>query len=112
MAKEKQEKLNQKELGARKNATDKVIEYFRLGIELFGNGEDAPYNINELKEDSEFYKPAKELAKELEIDWEKMSHEESNRVMLSLLDDCFNAINVDENYKFTLQVITEPKKKE
>ena len=109
MAKEKQD---QNELDVRRIATGKVIEYFRLGIELFGNGEDAPYNINELKEDCEFYKPARKLAEELEIDWEKMSHEDSNRIMLSLLDDYFNAINVDGNYKFTLQVTAEPKKKE
>lgn len=110
MAKEKQEEQNQKELEIRKEATEKVIAFFRLGTLLFGQPE-PPYNINELKEDNEFYKPAKDLAEELEIDWKKMTHEESNRIMLSLLDDYFNAINVDGDYKFTLQVTTELKKK-
>ena len=81
MAKEKQEEQNQKELEIRKEATEKVIAFFRLGTLLFGQPE-PPYNINELKEDNEFYKPAKDLAEELEIDWKKMTHEESNRIML------------------------------
>lgn len=110
MAKEKQE-LDQKEMEARKTATEMVVKYFRLSTLLFGLGDKSPYDINELKEDNEFYKPAKELAGELGIDWEKMSHEESNRIMLSMLDDYFNQINVDGDYDFKLLVTTEVKKK-
>lgn len=110
MAKEKQEKKkSENEIG--KEATEMVLAFFRLSTLLFGLGERSPYDINELKEDSEFYKPAKELAEELGIDWDKMSHEESNRIMLSLLDDYYNQINVDDNYKFTLQVTTKLKEK-
>lgn len=110
MAKEKQEKKkSENEIG--KEATEMVLAFFRLSTLLFGLGERSPYDINELKEDSEFYKPAKELAEELGIDWKKMSHEESNRIMLSLLDDYYNQINVDDNYKFTLQVTTKLKEK-
>ena len=110
MAKEKQDEQNKKEVKARKEAAENVISYFELSMLLFGMGDKSPYDINELKEDNKFYKPAKELAEELEIDWGKMSHEESNRVMLSLLDDCFNKINVDDDYKINLIVNIEKKK--
>ena len=111
MAKEKTEELNEKEIKVRTEAIEKVITYFKLSTLLFGMGDRSPYNINDIKEDNEFYKSAKDLAEELEIDWEKMTHEESNRIMLSLLDDYFNAINVDGDYKFTLLVNVEPKEK-
>ena len=67
-------------------------------------GDRSPYDINEIKEDNEFYKPAKNLAEELEIDWEKMTHEESNRIMLALLDEYYNRIMVDKDYRFTMSV--------
>lgn len=111
MAKEKTEELDKKEVEVRTKAIEKVITYFKLSTLLFGMGDKSPYDINELKEDNDFYKPAKDLAEELEIDWEKMTHEESNRIMLSLLDDYFNQINVDGDYKFTLLVNIEKKKK-
>ena len=41
----------------------------------------------------------KEIAKQLEIDWENMTHEESNRVMLALLEDSFNLIRDIEDSK-------------
>lgn len=111
MAKEKTEELDKKEVEVRKKAIEKVITYFKLSTLLFGMGDKSPYDINEIKEDNEFYKPAKALAAELKIDWGKMTHEESNRIMLSLLDDYFNQINVDGDYKFTLLVNIEKKKK-
>ncbi len=107
MAKEKEK---QKASEIEKLATERVVDYFKMSTLLFGKN--APYDINELKEDSEFFKPAKELADELEIDWQKMTHEESNRIMLSLLDDYFNKINVDGDYSFTLTVTSKLKKKE
>ena len=39
------------------------------------------------------------IAKQLEIDWESMTHEESNRVMLALLEDSFNLIRDIEDSK-------------
>lgn len=93
-----------------KKAVENVCEYFALSKLLFGLGDESPYDINELKPDNKFYQAAKELADELEIDWNKMSHEDSNRIMLSLLDDFFNKINVDDSYTFKLQVNIEKKK--
>lgn len=102
MAKENQE-LNKK-------AVECMFEFIELSKLLFGMGENSPYDINELKPDNKFYKPAKELAEELEIDWDKMTHEESNRIMLSLLDDYFNRINVDGDYKYSLSIEAIKKK--
>lgn len=87
-----------------------MFEFIELSKLLFGMGENSPYDINELKPDNKFYKPAKELAEELEIDWDKMTHEESNRIMLSLLDDYFNRINVDGDYKYSLSIEAIKKK--
>lgn len=110
MAKEKSDGLEKKKLEVQKKATERLCTFFKLGNLLFGQKE-PPYNINELKDDCEFCKPAKELAEELGIDWQNMTHEESNRIMLSLLDDYFNDINVDGEYKFKMQVTAELKEK-
>lgn len=105
----KKEELNAKEAEIQKKAVENVWEYFTLSKMLFGMGDESPYDINELKPDSQFYEAAKNLADELEIDWKKMSHEDSNRIMLSLLDDFFNKINVDGTYSFKLQINIEKK---
>lgn len=98
----------EKEIQLENAAGAEIVEFMKLSKLLFGDK--APYDINEIKPDNPFYKPAKELAEELEIDWEKMTHEESNRVMLSLLDDYYNKINVDKDYKYTLVINVEKKK--
>ena len=105
----KKEELNN-EIEVQKKAVENVCEYFALSKLLFGLGDNSPYDINEIKPDNQFYEAAKSLANELEIDWDKMSHEDSNRIMLSLLDDFFNKINVDGNYTFKLQVNIEKRK--
>lgn len=105
------EEKEKKEQEIKEEASARLSKYFRLSSLLFGYGDNSPYDINELKEDNEFYKPAKELAEELEIDWKKMTHEESNRIMLSLLDDFFNQINIDKSYRFMLRIDIEKKKK-
>ena len=46
------------------------------------------------------------IAKQLEIDWENMTHEESNRVMLALLEDSFNLIrDIEDSKSIILQLI-------
>lgn len=79
-----------------------IGDFFNLSKYLFG--EDAPVDVNEIPEDNQFYKPARSLADEMELDWENMSHEDSNRVMLNLLSDYFYRINVDEKYKPVLTI--------
>ena len=68
------------------------IRYLALSKYLFASGDKAIYDINEIPKDHEFYKEAKAIAKSLEIDWKKMTHEESNRIMLALLEDAYNAM--------------------
>ena len=67
------------------------MRYIALSKMLFGL-EESVYDINELKKDNEFYKDARAIAKSLGIDWKKMTHDESNRVMLALLEDTYNAM--------------------
>ena len=65
------------------------LSYIALSKYLFGEGDKGIYNINEMQPDNEFFLPAKEIAKSLDIDWKDMTHEESNRIMLALLEDTY-----------------------
>ena len=69
---------------------DVFHKYMRLSKYLFGQSEEYIYNVNEMPEENEFCSPAKKIAKSFEINWKKMTHEESNRIMLALLDDVYN----------------------
>lgn len=71
---------------------DTYLRYIALSKYLFASGDKAIYDINEIPKDNTFYKPAKQLAKSLGISWSKMTHEESNRIMLALLEDTYNAM--------------------
>lgn len=71
-------------------------QYFELSKYLFGD--DAPNDVNEIPTDSPFYDTAKAIAEEMNLDWEKMSHEDSNRVMLNLLAEYYANIQTDEQY--------------
>ena len=68
------------------------IRYIALSRYLFAGGENAIYDINEIPKDNEFYKDARAIAKSLKINWKSMTHEESNRIMLALLEDTYNAM--------------------
>lgn len=89
---------------------DSFMRYFKLSNLLFSGNDYCPYSMNELKEDSEFYQQAKELCNEMEIDWEKMTPEQSNRVMLALLEDNYMAIK-NGNQDVTIEVKVKPKRK-
>lgn len=69
------------------------LNYIGLSKYLFGQGDKGIYNINEIPKDNEFYKHAREIAKSLDISWKGMTHEESNRIMLALLEDSYNAMS-------------------
>lgn len=75
------------------------FKYFKLSSLLFDRRRDEIYNVTDIPKDDEFYKPAMEIAKQLDIDWNNMSHEDSNRIMLSLLEDAFNLIREIEKSK-------------
>src|SRR5574344_2349987 len=62
------------------------IDYTNLSKLLFCGTDDSPYNINEIKADNQFYCDAKAISSKMGIEWESMTHQESNRVMLGLLE--------------------------
>ncbi len=68
------------------------LRYIDLSMFLFGMGDAAVYDVNEIPKNHRFYNLARSLAASMEIDWEGMAHEESNRIMLAMLDDTYNAI--------------------
>lgn len=70
---------------------DTYTRYIELSRYLFASKEPI-YDINEMSEDSKFYAAAKEVAKQIDVNWESMSHEDSNRIMLALLEDTYNAM--------------------
>lgn len=79
-----------------------IGDYFSLSKYLFGDN--APVDVNEIPKESPFYEAARSLSDEMGLDWDKMSHENSNRVMLNLLLDYFYNIDVDEKYKPVLTI--------
>ncbi|MCM1140203.1 MAG: hypothetical protein NC453_16680 [Muribaculum sp.] len=79
-----------------------IADYFELSKYLFGD--DAPQDVNEIPTDSPFYEAAKSIADEMGLEWEKMSHDDSNRVMLNILSDYWFGIQTDEKYKPVLTI--------
>lgn len=84
-----------------------IGEFFQISDFLLGDN--APYDINELKDDSPYYETAKELADEMEIDWEKMTHEESNRIVVNLLAEYYARIQSDDKYQPVLSITFQKK---
>lgn len=85
-----------------------IGDYFKLSDFLFG--ENAPNDINELSEDSPYYETAKELSDEMGLDWNDMSHEDSNRLMLNLLAEYYASIQPDDKYQPVLTVTYQKSK--
>jgi hypothetical protein len=80
--------------------------YIGLSKILFGNIENPIYDITEIPEENEFHLPARKIAESLGIDWKHMTHDESNRIMLALLEDTYMAmLKVAEKEKLLIEVI-------
>lgn len=77
---------------------DTWMRYIELSKYLFGS-KNPIYDINEIPEDNQFYSMAKSIADQLGVDWESMSHEDSNRIMLALLEDTYVAMAKVANKK-------------
>lgn len=71
-----------------RKALSAYLEYLELSRLLFGS--DDIYDITDLPETSKFYKPAMDIAVQLGVGWKDMTHSESNRIMLALLEDYYN----------------------
>lgn len=79
-----------------------IGDFFNLSKYLFGGN--APYDVNEIPQDSPFYETARAIADEMKVDWDNMSHEESNSIMLNLLTEYFLNIKTDEQYEPVLTI--------
>lgn len=79
-----------------------VEDFFNLSKYLLGD--DAPYDVNEIPEDSPFHETARAIADEMKLDWNNMSHDDSNRVMLNLLSEYFCSIKVEGKYDVFLTI--------
>lgn len=81
------------------------FEYVELSKLLFASTQEIIYDINELPDTSKFLEPAKKIANELGVSWESMTHEESNRIMLALLEEYYNKMaEVADTTDIILQV--------
>lgn len=60
-----------------KQSQEAIGEFFKLAKYLFGD--DAPYDINEIPEDSPFYERAKSISDEMELDWQGMLMQEESQ---------------------------------
>ena len=99
MAKKKTNKERPVEL-----VVNALKEYLDLSKFLFADPDNSIYDVNELEPDEQFYPLAKELAKELKIGWEDMSHEDSNRIMLLMLEKAYQKIReVTDRSKITIE---------
>ena len=105
----KQKKMAKKKSEEKKgDAIDKtcvnVLEFWELCKLLFADTEETPYKMNELKETNKFYDEAREMAKELEIDWDKMDNSDSNRIMINMLADRYERIGSSCDRKCKIEV--------
>ena len=83
----------------KKKTLEAFFGYYLLSRFFLGQNQKEIYFFTDIPKTNKFYELAKEIAKQLEIDWENMTHEESNRVMLALLEDSFNLIRDIEDSK-------------
>lgn len=69
---------------------------------LFG---DKPVkNINELTAESPFYKDAQSVVKDFELDWDNLTVEDSNEVILVLMDEYYSKIRQSDEYDYIIQI--------
>ena len=84
-------------------ASQKAVgEFFELSNYVLND--DAPLKANEIPSDNKYHETARQMAEDLEIDWETMTSEESSRVMINLLADYFCNISTVEGYKPILSI--------
>ena len=88
------------------------FQYLELSGLLFDHERKEIWDVTDIPSDNKFHKIAKHTAKQLGIKWTNMSHEDSNRVMLAMLEDSFNMIrNIENNkhiiIKTTIQIMKQ-----
>ncbi len=81
----------------KKKTLEQFFRYFSLSSLLFDRGKREIYNATDIPGASKFRKVARQTAERLGVRWQGMSHEDSNRVMLAMLEDAFNLIREVED---------------
>lgn len=72
-------------------------------------GTNPVYDVRSLDKDSDFYKTAKTITDEFGLDWNNLSVEDSNEVMLALMEDFYKRINVNDKFSYTLSITVKDK---
>ena len=92
-----------------KSIMETAYDYWELSSLLFSGLSSCPYDINQIEPSSKFYFFSKSLAETLGVDWNTMSHEDSNRIMLGVLEHCFQQIKQgNETAYLTISVSDKP----
>lgn len=73
-----------------------IGELFNLIKYLYND--DAPYDMKDIPESSPYYEAAKDIAKEAGIDWENMTHAESNSIMVNLIGEYYYNLRPVDKY--------------
>lgn len=84
-----------------------IADYIGLSKYLFS--EEAPLDVNEIPKENPFYDDVKAISDEMELNWNEMSHEDSNRVMLNILAEYYSRILSDDKYTPVLTITFKPK---
>lgn len=93
---------------AAKNALSAYQDFLLLCRTFFGTN--PVDNVTLLDKDSEFYKTAKSIAEEFEMDWDNLSMEDSNEVTIALLDDYYNRANTNDDFEYVISFKVTDKK--
>lgn len=84
-----------------KEASQKLLDFLTLCREIYVRKLE---NINKLEEASPFYQTARDIAEEFEMDWDNLSAEDSDELLLALQEDYYNRIQIAPGYSYTAQV--------
>lgn len=93
-----------------KKETEALLKYMRFSKLLFGGSKETPQLINELKPENEFYELARKVAKDDGISWEKMTEDDSNYLILIMLNELYLAIGKRKRNlrMFVEEIINDP----
>lgn len=97
----------------KKKTVEAFFRYYELSSLLFDNSRSEIYNVTDIPANNKFSKLAKKTAKELMVTWNTMTHEDSNRIMLAMLEELFNLIrDIEKSSQVTLNLSIKPRKKQ
>ena len=74
--------------------------------------EDGLERFDKISKDSPFYEDAQDLVKECGMKWGKLSAEDSDELMLLLLQDYYNRMKTDKDFNYILNIKVQQLEKE